>query len=100
MRATYEFKATSSDEIDFPKDAIITDVIKQDDDWWEGLYNDKRGFFPRFVFFDPIGFTLLNLAMFASDRTSRSWTQRHCWPTTRKRMHSVIWRRTYWMSSH
>jgi phosphatidylinositol phospholipase C gamma-1 len=63
VRATYEFKATSSDEIDFPKDAIITDVIKQDDDWWEGLYNDKRGFFPRWVFVDSIWLTLLNLVV-------------------------------------
>jgi hypothetical protein len=46
-RANYDFKAMNPDELSFPKDAIISHVIKTDDDWWEGEYPaGKKGFFP------------------------------------------------------
>eukprot|EP00042_Codosiga_hollandica_P058066 m.871235 g.871235 ORF g.871235 m.871235 type:complete len:895 (-) comp59761_c1_seq4:1897-4581(-) len=46
-RALYAFNASRPDELSFPKDAIITGVIKQDGEWWQGDYGGMSGaFFP------------------------------------------------------
>lgn len=42
MRALYEYRGQAEDELSFPKDAIITNVKKQDDDWWLGDYGGKK----------------------------------------------------------
>ncbi len=35
-KALYAFSASRPDELSFPKDAIITGVVKQDGEWWIG----------------------------------------------------------------
>ena len=41
-KALYEYRTTQPDELTFPKDAIITNVIKQDGGWWQGDYGEKK----------------------------------------------------------
>ncbi|EGD83199.1 phospholipase C gamma [Salpingoeca rosetta] len=46
-RALYSYGARNPDELTFPKDAIITNVIKRDDGWWQGDYGGlPGGWFP------------------------------------------------------
>eukprot|EP00054_Salpingoeca_dolichothecata_P031739 m.264485 g.264485 ORF g.264485 m.264485 type:complete len:1303 (-) comp27854_c0_seq1:245-4153(-) len=40
-KAMYAYRGTKPDELTFPKDAIITNVIKQDVGWWQGDYGGK-----------------------------------------------------------
>lgn len=35
-------RAQKSDELSFPKHAIITNVVKQDGGWWKGDYGGKK----------------------------------------------------------
>lgn len=47
VKALYDYKAQRDDELSFPKHAIITNVVKQDRDWWTGNYGGKiRYWFP------------------------------------------------------
>eukprot|EP00051_Salpingoeca_urceolata_P001921 m.45184 g.45184 ORF g.45184 m.45184 type:complete len:1344 (+) comp11763_c0_seq1:246-4277(+) len=40
-KALYAYRATNPDELSFPKDAIITNIIKKDEGgWWQGDYGD------------------------------------------------------------
>ena len=45
-RALYSYEAQNHDELTFPKDAIITNVIKRDDGWWQGDFGKPGGWFP------------------------------------------------------
>lgn len=45
--ALYEFQARDETELGFPSGALITLTRDVDDDWFEGLYNGKTGFFPK-----------------------------------------------------
>eukprot|EP00043_Microstomoeca_roanoka_P005501 m.56102 g.56102 ORF g.56102 m.56102 type:complete len:1354 (+) comp12995_c0_seq1:65-4126(+) len=42
-RALYSYEARTEDELTFPKDAIITNVLKRDDGWWQGDYGGMVG---------------------------------------------------------
>ena len=42
-RALYSYAATQPDELTFPKDAIITHVVKKDGGWWQGDYGETIG---------------------------------------------------------
>jgi hypothetical protein len=39
-------KQAQKDELTFPVDAIITDVVKMDGGWWKGSYGEKTGWLP------------------------------------------------------
>lgn len=45
----YKYDAANPDELSFPEGAIITILNKncEDDGWYEGEYNGKRGLFPE-----------------------------------------------------
>ncbi|XP_022652107.1 1-phosphatidylinositol 4,5-bisphosphate phosphodiesterase gamma-1-like isoform X2 [Varroa jacobsoni] len=42
VKALYDYRAQKSDELSFPKHAIITNVVKQDGGWWKGDYGGKK----------------------------------------------------------
>ena len=47
-KAVYAYTATNPDELSFPKDAIITNVVKKDQEsgdagWWQGDYGGMTG---------------------------------------------------------
>ncbi|KAF7987870.1 hypothetical protein HCN44_003733 [Aphidius gifuensis] len=42
VKAIYDFKARKDDELTLVKHAIITNVHKQDSDWWRGDYGGKK----------------------------------------------------------
>ncbi|XP_076023300.1 1-phosphatidylinositol 4,5-bisphosphate phosphodiesterase gamma-1 isoform X2 [Genypterus blacodes] len=42
VRAMYEYKAQRDDELSFTKNAIISNVDKQEGGWWKGDYRGKR----------------------------------------------------------
>lgn len=44
VRALGDYKAQEDDELTFCKDAIITDVVKEDGGWWRGNYGGKERF--------------------------------------------------------
>lgn len=47
VKALYDYTANRDDELSFPKHAIITNVIKKDENWWQGDYGAKiRYWFP------------------------------------------------------
>ena len=53
MKAVYPYEGLDEQELTFPLDAVIrllrknTSKIKIDgEEWWEGVYEDKVGFFP------------------------------------------------------
>jgi phosphatidylinositol phospholipase C gamma-1 len=41
VKALYDYTAARDDELSFPKHAIITNVMKQDEQWWRGDYGGK-----------------------------------------------------------
>lgn len=46
-RTLYSYAATQADELTFPKNAIITNVVKKDGGWWQGDHGGvHEGFFP------------------------------------------------------
>lgn len=48
VRASCEYKAKKEDELSFGKNAIITNVIKEDAAWWKGDYGGKKQlWFPK-----------------------------------------------------
>ncbi|XP_055891169.1 1-phosphatidylinositol 4,5-bisphosphate phosphodiesterase gamma-1-like isoform X2 [Biomphalaria glabrata] len=42
VKALHDYSANRSDELSFCKDAIITNVSKQDGGWWRGDYGSKK----------------------------------------------------------
>ena len=40
-KALYAFAASREDELSFPKDAMITNIEKQDGEWWQGDYGQQ-----------------------------------------------------------
>ncbi|XP_039609688.1 1-phosphatidylinositol 4,5-bisphosphate phosphodiesterase gamma-1-like isoform X1 [Polypterus senegalus] len=42
VKALYDYRAQREDELCFPKQAIITNVDKQEGGWWRGDYGGKR----------------------------------------------------------
>ncbi|BFZ19735.1 hypothetical protein BsWGS_22774 [Bradybaena similaris] len=42
VKALHDYSANRSDELSFCKDAIITNVTKQDGGWWRGDYGSKK----------------------------------------------------------
>lgn len=42
VRAMYDYKANKEDELSFCKNAIITNVVKEDVGWWKGDYGSKK----------------------------------------------------------
>ena len=51
VKAIFDFTASRDDELSFPKHAIITDVIKNHEEWWTGTYGGcvKKWFPANFV---------------------------------------------------
>lgn len=46
-KAIFDYQASRNDELSFPKHAIITNIVKQDKNWWRGDYGGKiRYWFP------------------------------------------------------
>jgi hypothetical protein len=45
-RAQWDFAATDTDELSFKKGDVIT-ILEEDDDWWVGELNGKKGTLPR-----------------------------------------------------
>lgn len=45
-RAQWDFAATDSDELSFKKGDVIT-ILEEEDDWWVGELNGKKGTLPR-----------------------------------------------------
>ena len=43
----HEYTATEDDELTINPGDIITEVVKQDGGWWEGVLNGKKGVFPE-----------------------------------------------------
>jgi phosphatidylinositol phospholipase C gamma-1 len=41
VKALYDYTASRDDELSFPKHAIITHVVKQDENWWTGNYGGR-----------------------------------------------------------
>lgn len=47
VRALFNYRGQKSDELSFPKHAVINNVIKHDSGWWKGDYGGhKNGWFP------------------------------------------------------
>ncbi|XP_064638906.1 rho guanine nucleotide exchange factor 7-like isoform X3 [Lineus longissimus] len=46
VRASYNFKGTNNDELNFNKGDIITVTQVVEGGWWEGTLNEKTGWFP------------------------------------------------------
>lgn len=48
-KVIYKYEASNSDELSLPEDALILVLNKQceDEGWYEGEYNGKRGLFPE-----------------------------------------------------
>ncbi|EDQ89986.1 uncharacterized protein MONBRDRAFT_16749, partial [Monosiga brevicollis MX1] len=44
--AVYAYDATRDDELTFAEGDVITIVHRNDDGWFEGVLNGKRGLFP------------------------------------------------------
>lgn len=42
VRALYDYKAQKNDELSFCKNAIISEVQKEDGGWWKGSYGGKK----------------------------------------------------------
>ncbi|CAL4231891.1 unnamed protein product, partial [Meganyctiphanes norvegica] len=42
VKAKYAYSANNSDELTFPKHAIIQNVNKPDETWWQGDYGGQR----------------------------------------------------------
>lgn len=45
-RALYDYQASADDEISFDPDDIITEIVKIDEGWWQGLCKGMFGLFP------------------------------------------------------
>jgi len=43
----HEYIATEDDELTIHPGDIISDVVKQEGGWWEGVLNGKKGVFPE-----------------------------------------------------
>ncbi|KAF5095920.1 hypothetical protein DV451_004477 [Geotrichum candidum] len=43
----YEYEATEDNELTFPEGVYITDISFDDEDWWSGVYMNKRDLFPK-----------------------------------------------------
>lgn len=41
VKALFDYTANRDDELSFPKHAIITNVVKQDENWWTGNYGGR-----------------------------------------------------------
>lgn len=69
VRALYDYKANKEDELSFCKNAVITNVVKEDVGWWKGDYGGKKQhWFPMnyVVPIDPesheeVGYRIFNL---------------------------------------
>lgn len=51
-KATYDYEACEDEELTFDEGAIIqvtSKIVDDDDSWWEGVLNGKRGVFPSIV---------------------------------------------------
>ena len=46
VRAKFGYLAAQKDELSFPVDAIITEVVQKDGGWWLGRYADMKGWLP------------------------------------------------------
>ena len=46
VRTLFEYEATREDELSFPEGAIIYVLKINDDGWYEGMMDKKRGLFP------------------------------------------------------
>lgn len=42
----YEYTATRDDELSFPENTLIYVIRKNEDGWWEGVFNGITGLFP------------------------------------------------------
>jgi hypothetical protein len=42
VKAVYDYQARRDDELSFCKHAIITNVNRQSDGWWQGDYGGKK----------------------------------------------------------
>jgi myosin-1 len=45
-RALYDYEAQEADELALTTGQIVTIIKKNDDGWWLGTLNGKRGVFP------------------------------------------------------
>merc|ERR1712048_363241 len=45
-KSKHGYTAQNTDELDFPKGALLQIVNQRDPDWWEGIYNQKQGWLP------------------------------------------------------
>ena len=46
VRTVFEYEATREDELSFPEGATIYVIKTNDDGWYEGMMDKKRGLFP------------------------------------------------------
>ena len=46
VQTLYEYEATREDELSFPEGATIYVVKINDDGWYEGMMDNRRGLFP------------------------------------------------------
>jgi len=46
-KCTFEYIATNEDELTIKVDDIITILKQEEEGWWEGEFNGKRGVFPN-----------------------------------------------------
>ena len=46
VRTVFEYEATREDELSFPEGATIYVIKTNDDGWYEGVMDKKRGLFP------------------------------------------------------
>lgn len=60
MKSVYVYDGLDDQELSFPPDAYIRLLRKHldkkkidDEEWWEGVYEDKVGFFPS-IFVQPV----------------------------------------------
>lgn len=44
--ALYAYAAQNEDELTFAKDAVITVISRDNDDWWHGEVDGQTGLFP------------------------------------------------------
>lgn len=45
-KSKHGYAAQNLDELDFPKGALLQIINQRDNDWWEGIYNQKQGWLP------------------------------------------------------
>jgi phosphatidylinositol phospholipase C gamma-1 len=54
VRALYDYKANKEDELTFGKNAIISNVIKEEVGWWKGDYGGKKQHWFPMNYVEPI----------------------------------------------